>query len=63
MGMLRGVQRTTGVSLPASDLALVKVDRTRRWPSTVESTQQVPHWQEIAADEDVQAAFREVGLA
>lgn len=67
VGMLSRVPGTPhGVSTRSyseRDLAVAKIDTNRRWPSTVDSTQDVPEWQEIWDDPEVLEAFQEVGLA
>ncbi len=51
------------VGYPEKDYLSVPLDLKRHWPSTVESTRNVPHWQVVEEDEEAQAALREVGLA
>lgn len=67
MGMLRSVTGRTANRTPAMyserDLICVPVDKSRRWPSTVESTRDVAYWREIQEDDEAQEALREVGLA
>src|ERR1700761_8784628 len=45
------------------DLAVAKVDLSRRWISTLDLDEDVPYWRTLEEDEEVQKALREAGLA
>ncbi len=59
----RALERNCRQQDDPHDLALAKVDASRRWPSTVEASRSVPPWEDVQADEEAQAALAEVGLA
>lgn len=45
------------------DFALVPLDTTRSWPDTTASCRAARSYDELEADEEAQAALRQVGLA
>lgn len=62
MSGTRSVRTEAPEQLPEQDFAVARIDSHRNWPSTVNSSRDVPYWKTVQDDKEAQEALREAGL-